>query len=347
MDKAERTARRPGVAHLPASDTHGKPAIGVGMVRPLQQRPQGPLRVHAIVNPISGRPRRRRALFALLEDLRGLRHDLSLRITRRPGDAEHFARAACASGCDLIVAGGGDGTVREVAAGLRGGLTSGLRKIAPPVLIAPAGTENVLARCLGLAPDENVLAGALRDWDLVELDTGECNGRPFVVVLGVGFDAEVVCKLAGGRRGHISYWDYLAPIWTTLLHYHHPRIVVEADGDVVFDDCGLAILGHLPRYALGLRVLERADPRDGRMDVIAFRCDGAASLLRHAVRVVMGTHVNAPGVVYRQARHVRIRSAAPVPYEIDGDPGGLLPIDVRVSPLKVTFLRGIRSGFMP
>lgn len=247
-----------------------------------------------------------------------------------PDDAPRLAGEACRAGAGLIVVSGGDGTV--------GGVLSGLPSNPPPILVAPAGTENVLARCLGLRANVVALWEAFRRWQVVEIDLAQCNGRRFMIVLGAGFDGEVVRRLVEGRRGNISYRSYVGPIWRTLREFTHPHLTVEADGERVFDDRGLVILGHLPRYALGLRILSRANWRDGLLDVVALPCRGTMDLIAHSLRTLVGRHLTAPGVVYRQARQVRISSPVPVPYQMDGEFGGWLPVGIDVLPNRARFL---------
>jgi diacylglycerol kinase (ATP) len=104
-----------------------------------------------------------------------------------------IARTAARSGCfDAIVAAGGDGTVHDVAEGALDHET--------PLRIIPLGTANVFAREVGLPQLPEELAETLLHGPARTIPVGEVNGRPFLFVVGVGFDAAAVRRLAGRAR---------------------------------------------------------------------------------------------------------------------------------------------------
>ena len=103
----------------------------------------------------------------------------------RPDDTgERLAREAVRSGVDLVLASGGDGTITACVGGVAG---SGI-----PLGVLPCGTGNLLARNLALPLSlDEALTVALTGSDR-RLDVGTANGRPFVVMAGIGFDAELL-----------------------------------------------------------------------------------------------------------------------------------------------------------
>lgn len=286
--------------------------------------------IEFIVNPVSGRSGHR----ALVEDLRRRAESAGLTVavrrTERAGHAEALAREACGNGTAVLVVVGGDGTVREII--------NGLSDAAPPILVVPGGTENILAKYLGLRRDVSMLWPVLRDRREVDLDVVLSGGRRFLLVTGIGFDAEVVRRLTLDRSGHITYLSYFWPIWRSFWSYRHPQVVVEADGKQVFEGPALVVVGSIPRYGMGLRLLARASPCDGLLDVCVFQCCHQLTLLRHAVNVLLRRHVGSRGVFYHQARRVRVSSDESVPVEIDGDLAGSLPLEFEIAATKARFL---------
>jgi diacylglycerol kinase family enzyme len=113
---------------------------------------------------------------------------------------------------------------------------------------------------------------------------------------------------------------------------------VTADGEEVFDGCGLALVGIMARYPAGLRVLNRARPDDGMLDVCAVPCESRPKLVRHAVNVLRQVHDRTGGMVYRKCLRARVEGENGVPLEIDGDAGGCLPADFSVLPAAATVL---------
>src|SRR5687768_16263282 len=125
--------------------------------------PEQPCRAVLIANPVSGGGSGR-ALADQAMSLLGQRQiAVHERYTQAAGEAEALARQAVADGADLILALGGDGTIRDVAVGIGNSGT--------PLAILPAGTGNDLIRTLRLptaleAALEVALTGQDRALDL-------------------------------------------------------------------------------------------------------------------------------------------------------------------------------------
>jgi YegS/Rv2252/BmrU family lipid kinase len=286
------------------------------------------MRIAAIMNPVAGASRQRAAIRRLLDALsrRGAR--VELRQTAGAGDAIRLAREASGT-TDAVIAIGGDGTVCEVVNGLTGGPT--------PLLIWPTGTENLVAKSLGFRPCPRVLCACLDAGQARVLDIGVANGRSFMVVAGVGFDAEVVHRLTRYRRGHITHLAYSAPIWRTFWEHRFPLLRVEADG-LSWNGQGLVFVGNMARYALGLPVVRDAIPDDGLLDLLILPCHSQLGLLGHSLRTMLNVHVGYKGVIYERVRRVAISSPQNVPFELDGDAVGFLPLEVSIVPSAIHVL---------
>ncbi|RIK62631.1 MAG: hypothetical protein DCC65_17105 [Planctomycetota bacterium] len=299
--------------------------------------------IHFIVNPVSGRSGSRALVGRLKSLLSGDGCRITIKETRRGGDCLEYARSAAESGADALVVAGGDGTLCEAAGGVHRARVQGLERC--PILIVATGTENLLAKYLDVRGSAENLRQILREGREVRLDLATRDGHPFLLVAGIGFDAEVVRRLSAIRQGHISYLSYAAPLWRTFWSYRHPQVTVEADGVIVFEGPGLVFVGNIPRYAIGLRLLRNASPFDGVLDLCVFECRGHLGLIRHSVGVLLGRHIGSEGVVYRQARSIRVWSDTPVGVEIDGDMGNPLPATFEILPAAAPFL--VAPGWSP
>ena len=286
--------------------------------------------VAAILNPASGR---RNMLFHVQRIQQAVERGggrLDILVTERRGHATQLASGLDAD-VDAVLIVGGDGTLGEVVNGL------GDRRV--PMLILRTGTENLFAREMEMPIDPAPIAAALLDGEVFSADAGVINGRRFVVVAGIGFDAECVERMNRIRRGHITHLDYFWPVWQTFWAHRYPEISVDTDGERVFEGRGFAIIGGIPRYSLGLRVVARARIDDGLLDICIFPCGSRIKMARHTLRIFRGKHIGRGGVVYRQCREIRIDSPQRVPIEIDGEPGGVLPMACEVLPNAVQFIR--------
>ncbi len=285
--------------------------------------------IHVIVNPSSGSGPKREALSELRAAMQAQGRKVIEYRTTCPGDATRYA-ASIRDEADMVISWGGDGTAREVASGLVGSNT--------PMLVCPAGTENLFAKELRIPSHPQRLAGIVAAGRTVECDLGIVNGRDFLMIIGVGFDGEVVRRLTAVRRGHITHLSYFWPIWRTFWEHDYPRMRVVADGEEIFDDFGLAFVGNISRYAVGLRICRDASFDDGLLDLVVFTCQEQTALVLHAAWTLLRRHPLKGNVIYRQFRNARIETDRPTPSQTDGDVGPNCPLDISVHPGKLRLL---------
>ena len=247
-----------------------------------------------------------------------------------------------------------DGTLRAVAHRLYldpcevapgGGTVAGQVPSEPPLLIVPLGTANLMGRHLGIRWDDNTLeqqvSAAVAEHRVVRLDTARANGRLFLLMTGVGFDAHVVHELARQRRGPIRITSYVQPALSALMDYSFPPLRVTVDSREVFGPApAIVFVGNLPEYGTGFPVLPHARADDGVLDVCALPCRSRPELARLFLQATTGDHLHAEGAVYMKGRHVRITAPGgeAVPIQVDGDPAGHLPAEIDLLPIRLPFI---------
>lgn len=292
-----------------------------------------------IVNPKSGAQSSKSRSQPLEDYFNRKGFEVRAQLTTSLEDACELAtEAAVDYSCSLVVVVGGDGTIREVAHGLEG--------TDKPLLIVPHGTENLLANELGFDNKLETVVKAFESGYTRNLDLGRINGKCFTCIAGFGFDGEIVRRIHRERDGHISYLDYFWPIWRTFWEYKFKPIKVEVDGELLFEGQGLAFVGNVSRYALGLNILHHADYSDGLLDVCVYTCKSQICLLKHSLLTIMKQHWKRHDVVYKQGKKIKISSEGEdVPSEIDGDPGPDLPVEIDIVPHAVNII--VPAGAKP
>ena len=309
-----------------------------------------PQRVLVFANPIAGRGQGRRIAERLRERLAGDGYAVDV-LTDRPdcvdlSDSDRPAHAA------VVI--GGDGTLRGVAhrlfldgCAIAPGSTASATppREGPPLLLVPLGTANLVGKHLGIKWKDRTLdkqvAAAIARNNVVHLDTARANGRLFLLMTGVGFDAHVVHELARLRRGPIRLTNYLTPALTALRDYRFPPLTITVDGNVVFGpEPGIAFVGNLPEYGTGFPVLPEARADDGVLDVCVLPCKSVPDLMVLFLQAAVGEHLRKDGVVYLKGKHVRIAApeGQPVPIQVDGDPAGHTPTEIDMLPIRLPFL---------
>ena len=133
---------------------------------------------------------------------RELGHDLAVRVTWEPGDARRLVRQALDEGYRTLVAGGGDGTLREVAQAL---LETG---IDASLALLPLGTANDFAHAAGISL-EPFDALTLLERPAVAVDVGEMNGEPFINMATGGFGSKVTATTSEELKKVLGGGAYL------------------------------------------------------------------------------------------------------------------------------------------
>ena len=280
---------------------------------------------HFIVNPKSGSTPEIAAVRHLRDYLARRGDVVRLAVTRSLAHAgELAASAVSADGAGIVIA-GGDGTIRSVVEAVAGAEI--------PLIILPCGTENLLAQELGIDGSARTTCTLVDHGRLRQLDLGQANGRCFMAIAGVGFDAEVIRRINQFRSGHITHAHYIWPICRTFWEYRFPHLRVEVDGQLLCDEPSLVFVGNIARYAVSLPILPEADCSDGLLDICIYKCRRRPRLLLHSLLTILGQSHRSGQVVRARGRHIAISSPEPdVPVQLDGDPGPSLPLSITVVP---------------
>ncbi|MBI9015645.1 MAG: NAD(+)/NADH kinase [Phycisphaerae bacterium] len=234
------------------------------------------------------------------------------------------------NGCKLIIAAGGDGTVRSIYQCLDN------KNI--PIFIFPVGTENLLAREVGSPDDPQVAFDAIENFRIRKIDMVQINKTIFLSVGGVGIDSQVVNILDNSRKGHIKKMDYVWPTLKTFFTYKFPAIKITADDNLICDQPAILFLGNISRYGGGFKLFENALCDDGKIDLVIFRCSNVFQLLYLFALTVLGIVRKSKMSSRYQCSKIKIESTATLNSQIDGDPGPQLPLDIIMQPGALTLL---------
>jgi len=233
-----------------------------------------------------------------------------------------------------VVAAGGDGTVSAVINELSADV---------PLAVLPLGNENLFAGAFGFEDDPGALAGAIARGTRQRIDLGRAHTtaglRLFTLMLSAGFDAEVVHRFtrwrtAGGAPRRAGRAAYVRPLAAALWSYPHAAITLTADGVAV--DGSHCTVANLPDYALDMRLAPEARADDGLLDWTVLSRSGRVALAGYALAVARARHTQQAHVPVGRARKLTLRSAGPVPVQIDGDPWGFTPVEVEVMPAALS-----------
>lgn len=295
----------------------------------------GHQRVALVLNPVKLQAPDARLLVEQACELAGWDPPLILETTAASPGYEQ-ARAALERGADVVLAAGGDGTVREVARALAN---------TPAVLgLLPLGTGNLLARNLGLPVTDlascvrSALHGQERRIDVgtIELEnavTGERSSSAFLVIGGIGLDAEVVAATKDELKRRVGWLAY-SEAGVRLLPGRRTRMSISLDGGPPRTRKVRSILfANLGKLPAGIDFIPEAQMDDGMLDIVVLSPRSVLGWFWMAGKVVTRYRRDIPVIDFERARSVEIRVAEPTRTQLDGDlTGAATSVRVQVDP---------------
>jgi YegS/Rv2252/BmrU family lipid kinase len=270
------------------------------------------VKVRAILNPRAGVAAQRTR--EAVERGRPSWTDYAVYLTREAGHATALAREAVTAGADLVLAVGGDGTVNEVAQGLLG---------SPAALgIVPVGSGNGLARALRIPLRPEPALAALESGARRRMDVGFLNGRLFLNVAGVGFDAVVGHAFhergkRGGRRGFLGY---VRLCLLELRTYRSPRLAIEVPPERLELEAFVLTFANGPQYGAGAVINPGAKLDDGRLEVVAFEQAPLWRIVATGSRMFLGGLERSAGYRRLSGAAATVAAGSPFAVHCDGDP---------------------------
>lgn len=233
-----------------------------------------------------------------------------------------LAKRAAVMGIDIVFMAGGDGSLHRAAAGLMGSETA--------LSVLPSGTANVWAQELGLPPlswtnltaletsVKKLLNGTIRT-----MDVGICQGTPFLLWSGAGFDAFVVHHLEPRSRWQKQFASthyaanmaWLARSWTGM------DLNIWVDGEKVDGKYIVVLVTNIHLYAGGIAKLSpKARIDDGKIDLWLFSGDTMLETIQHIFDLAAGRHINSEKTSYYSCEEIKIKSKTDLFLQLDGEP---------------------------
>lgn len=286
-----------------------------------------------LLNPTAGASRGpiRAADLAEMAEAYGCRTVTS----RYAGELTQLARQEVEAGTSLLIAAGGDDTVREVLFGMD---QAGAFRLSPsqrPFLgILPLGTFNNFARYLGVPLDIPSALEAAHHGQTTWIDLGRAAGFLFTESVGVGVD--VAAWKAFPRESPSllrRLWDGAVAVIKAITVFRPKRYFLEVDGQFASMKAYNITIANASHFSASIAIAPHAVKDDGYLDLCIIP---ALSKLRFVLAlplIFLGKHTAyLKGVRYQRVRHVRLGAERSSTLRIDGRLGPRLPLEVEVQP---------------
>ncbi|AJD90103.1 diacylglycerol kinase [Jeotgalibacillus malaysiensis] len=277
-----------------------------------------------ILNPSSGKEEALDHKESVLEVLKEMNYDITLKETEKEDDATRFAEEACRERYDLVVSMGGDGTLNETITGLA------KQEYQPALGIVPLGTVNDFARALNISMDAEEAIQQLKTAETKRVDIGRINDRYFMNIIALGGIAEATFGVSVEQKTKLGPLAYMIEGFKTIREKEPFEADITYDGQK-WEGSALLFLMALTNSVGGFEKLAPdAEVNDGHLHCFVIKDVPLYKLISIMTALLKGELEEDENVAYFKAKEVHVNSDKDLISNVDGDEGAHVPLTVEV-----------------
>ena len=266
-----------------------------------------------IMNAFAGQKKANKVLPEILMLFTQAGYEINIFMTTGPGSATKMA-AERGGYADLVVGGGGDGTLNETIAGL---LEAGLNV---PIGYIPSGTTNDFASSLKLSHNPVQAAKDILEGQPVPYDIGRFGHRYFCYVASFGAFTKSSYAVPQTLKNTLGHTAYVLGGISELSQIRNEHVRMEIDGEVVEDDFLFGAICNSTSVG-GILTLpnDRVDMGDGVFEVMLIRAPRTLNEIPECLFAVQNQEFNCGMITFRPARTVKITTDPQMTWTLDGE----------------------------
>ncbi len=285
-----------------------------------------------VFNPVAGQGDAEQDLAKILSLLEP-EIDLDVQITSKELDAGELAHAALERGAEAIIASGGDGTLSAAAEALVGSNV--------PLGIISRGTANAFANALGLADTIEEACEAILGGHTKIVDAAYCNGKPMVLLAGIGFEAETVEQADRETKKRLGILAYIVSGIKQLRELESFDAEIETNDQIIkVTAAAITIANAAPPTSVLAQGPAGVIYDDGLLDltiVAPANARGAIAASFHLLQSALTGHAaDREDIGYLRAKRIKVTTDPPQKVALDGEIIGTTPIEVECIPNGIT-----------
>lgn len=292
-------------------------------------------RILLIINPNAGQRRTSKVRMTIEDALTSAGIGFETRLTEKTGDTMEFTRMAHADGFDLVMAAGGDGTLREATEGLmRGGAQV-------PVALVPSGTVNLVARSMGIPIDIKKAVRVLLEGRPKGFDVGYLpdHDRYFAFVTGAGYDGHLIHDTPRDLKKKLGFIAYVATGVRQAFTIRPVQVEIE------LDDVKRRLRAHTVMAinigsiaSLDWSFAPNVNPHDGKLNIAVLSSRSLWASIIVFLKIVTKRYHGYADLKHFQAERIKVTADPPLPVQVDGEPLGVTPFRAVVIPQGLQFI---------
>lgn len=297
---------------------------------------------HLIFNPVAGQGNPDNDL-ALIKRLLEPQVQVNVIITSPDLSPADQAHTALADGTELVIASGGDGTVSAVAGAV---LETGI-----PLGIIPRGTANAFASAMGIPTTIQGACGTILAGNTRTIDMARCNGRPMILLAGIGFEADYVSRANREMKNRFGVLAYILAGVQQISEAATFEATLELEGSEHSE--GNILRGSLTTSAITIANAAPATSvlaqgfgevryEDGLLDItistVKTRMQAITALTSLFASALVSSPTNREDILCLRGSRVKITTNHPRDVVVDGEIIGTTPLEVDCIPKGLTVL---------
>ena len=280
---------------------------------------------HLIFNPVSGRGNAQNDLEYLRSHL-SQELDLTVYKTSPECDAQTLTKQSVEQGVDLIIVSGGDGTINAAAAAM---IQSSI-----PLAIIPRGTANAVATALDIPSNLQEACDVALNGDVYTIDTACCNGRPMVLLAGIGLEASVIEQASRDAKDRFGAFAYFLSSVQQLSELDSFDAQLETEDRIISVSASAITVANIaPSTSVLAQGPAEIIADDGLLDITILASSGIRDTLAASYELFRSAVSNQAAerddVGYMRSSHVRITTEPSQKVVLDGEMVGTTPLDIR------------------
>jgi YegS/Rv2252/BmrU family lipid kinase len=248
-------------------------------------------------------------------------------------DAGQLAHAAVERGAEAIIASGGDGTLSAAAEALVGSTI--------PLGIISRGTANAFANALNLPDTIEEACHAILSGHTKVVDAAYCNGKPMVLLAGIGFEAETVENADRETKNRLGMLAYVVSGLKQLRELESFDAEIETEDQIIkVTAAAITIANAAPPTSVLAQGPAGVIYDDGLLDltiVAPANARGAIAASFHLLQTALtGSAAERDDIGYLRAKRIKVTTTPPQKVALDGEIIGNTPIEVECIPQGIT-----------